>query len=108
MSSGFLFDALERQRDDTPGADIWRGNVADTVTAVTDRLMVIIPDFAGDLQFGPCRWTPRLEPVTVNLAEPGETARNTILAHIIYPQKGDDCLVAFDQNSEPWVIAYAG
>lgn len=48
---------------------------------------VTIPGFADDLRFGPCPYNPR---------GAGE------------PLRGDRCLVAFDDNGDPWVVSYEG
>lgn len=51
-------------------------------------LFVTLPDFGSDqdLEWGPCRWQSR-DATTL-------------------PAKGDQCLVLFDNNKEPWVVAW--
>ncbi len=103
MSGGYVYEHL-RGRDQEPAA--WDGTIAEGAAAVTDLVYVLIPAFAPDLQIGPCRWSPRVWPETVNLAEPGETARNVDLAEVVYPQRGDSCLVVFSEAQAPWVVEW--
>jgi hypothetical protein len=63
-----------------------RGRIATTPTNPADDLYVTIQSFDGSrAQFGPCHWAP---------AE-------------ALPERGDDCLVLFDESDEPWVIVTA-
>lgn len=63
---------------------------ADAV-AIGDLLLIIIPSFgdsdSSDLTWGPCSWAPEWGAVTL-------------------PQKGDPCLVMFDDQRVPWVIRW--
>jgi hypothetical protein len=63
------------------------GRVANTLAQPGDDLYVTVGSFDGHRQrWGPCRWAPRPEPAS-NL-----------------PQRGDDCLVVFDEHEAPWVL----
>jgi hypothetical protein len=76
---------LVRRRAHRPQAVL--GRVATTLSSPDDDLFVTIGSFDGHRQqWGPCRWAPRPEPAS-NL-----------------PQRGDDCLVIFDEHEAPWVL----
>lgn len=62
---------------------IWRGTVAADVADFADKMYVIMPDFDPHLKIGPARWQAR--------------------DAVSLPAKGDDCLVIFDNDREPWV-----
>jgi len=73
--------------DDYPEqAPLWAATFATNVSDFTALAPIIIPAFDPHLEWGPCRWQTR---DSVNL-----------------PRKGDTCIVAFDSNREPWVIAW--
>lgn len=100
--SGFLTEFLDRQRrDGTPGAEIWRGLIAAAPADVTEKVAVTLPAYEADLTFGPCRWTPRVEPHDFTVDAVTFTA-----ARVVLPAKGDSCLVGFDENDEPWILLY--
>jgi hypothetical protein len=107
--SSYVFDSLLAARDRTPGAEVWRGTIARTATfnTVNVRLPVVIPAWANSELPVECRWQPRVEPVEVDVSEGSEAAHVVELCHVVYPQKGDSCLVAFDENNEPWIIHYS-
>lgn len=65
---------------------LWRGLIAAAPTDIDQRVSVRIPDMNQDLVFPNVRWQTR-DAVTL-------------------PQRGDSCLVAFDNDHEPWVIAW--
>ena len=81
--SNYMTDAL-------PAADLsdgaWRAIVATSASDTDDKVEVVIPDFDRELRWGPCRWMQR-----------DITSR---------PERGDLCLVLFDNRNEPWVIAW--
>jgi hypothetical protein len=66
--------------------DIWRGLVNRAPVDFADRLDIRIPEMNDLLVFPDLRWMPR---------------GNTTL-----PSVGDHCLVVFDNDYEPWVIAW--
>lgn len=78
---------LRRARRGAPqGREVWYGIINTTVTEFDQRVRVIIPEFDEHLWWGPCRWQSR-DATT-------------------FPQKGDECLVIFDNRREPWIIAW--
>lgn len=103
--SGYLSDILEEQRERTPGAEIWRGQIAKTMSTVEAKVPVTIPAYAPALQLPvKCRWQPRVFPLMIN--DSGIDAEDILICRIIWPQRGDPCLVAFDENEDPWVVLY--
>lgn len=71
----------------TPAIEgLWEGVIASNPGDVGDLIEFTIPAVDADLKFGPCRWMSR---------------DATSL-----PVKGDTCLVAFDNNAAPWVVAW--
>lgn len=74
------------------------GRVAVTMNGYTDDLWVTIGSFDGHRQrWGPCRW---LNPSTVAATF---TAPEGAMWWQKLPQRGDPCLVHFDENETPWV-----
>jgi hypothetical protein len=69
-----------------PESRLWYGTVAETVTALDDDLLVILPDFDPRHLWGPCKWQSR--------------------DAVSLPSKGDECVVAFDNRNNPWVLAW--
>lgn len=78
------FRDLQDQNGETLTA--WRGVVAKTAADFTTLLPVVLPDYDPTLTWGPCRWQAR---------------DATSL-----PAKGDECLVVFDNQRRPWIIAW--
>lgn len=76
-------DLIEEEHEQHP---VWFGIIAKDAADFTALVPVILPDWDEHLQWGPCRWQ----------------ARNTI----DLPQKGDRCLVIFDNRRDPWVTAW--
>jgi hypothetical protein len=64
----------------------WFGVFSENVVAFTDLARVILPDYDTTLVWGGCRWQSR---------------DDTSL-----PQKGDECIVMFDNRNQIWVIAW--
>lgn len=62
------------------------GVIAMDATDVADLLPVILPDFDETITWGPCRWQSR---------------DATSL-----PAMGDSCLVVFDNQQNPWIVAW--
>lgn len=65
----------------------WFAVVATNADDITDEVEVIIPAFDPVLRWGPCRWTPRGDQVT-------------------FPQRGDECLIVFDNRNIPWITCW--
>ena len=90
MMGGHLYDELEQQRGGDVTLDgLFAGTIAETAATVADEVPVLLDGWDTTLQFGPCRWMPRLAPTTVNVAETGETAHNITVAEVVLPQRGD-------------------
>lgn len=51
------------------------------------EVMVTIDAYGNLYQWGPCKWMPRGDSVTL-------------------PQRGDKCLVMFDDDNTPWILAW--
>jgi hypothetical protein len=66
-------------------ASLWFGQFAVDVTDYTERAWVILPDFSPN-RIGPCRWQSR-DSATL-------------------PNRGDECLVQYDNRGLAWVIAW--
>lgn len=64
----------------------WAGVFADDVALFTDRAYVIIAAFDQQLRLGPYRWQTR-DAFTL-------------------PNRGDACLVIFDDTGDGWVVAW--
>lgn len=77
-------------RDLAPGYEsqhlTWYGIIAETATTVDQLLPVVLPDWDDTLQWGPCRWQFK--------------------DNVNFPQRGDGCLVIFDNNREPWITSW--
>lgn len=69
-----------------PMRSAWAGIVATDAASLSDMIWVILPDLDENIRIGPCRWQARDQ---VNL-----------------PQRDDDCLVIFDNDHQPWVVAW--
>lgn len=71
---------------DELGPVVLHGTVANSPATPDDDLYVTIIGFdGGRQQWGPCPWSP-----------------STAL-----PERGDDCLVLFDERQTPWVVTLA-
>lgn len=81
--SNYVDQAIKPPREVLEGA--WHGRVADTVTSADELAYVLIEDLAADVRIGPARWSA-----------PGDT----------FPNRGDHCLVIFDNNQDPWLIVW--
>lgn len=84
----------------------WAGLIATSPADVTETVEVTLPGFDATVRFGPCRWQPRVQPQTVDVAETGETAHTVTVAELVLPARGDSCLVCFDDNGDPWVAVW--
>jgi hypothetical protein len=66
--------------------DAWKGIINSNPPDFATRVTVIIPGLDPGLELGPCLWMPR--------------------DAVSLPAKGDECLVIFDNEREPWVVAW--
>lgn len=82
MSSGLYESVVVPPEPTLEGC--WRGRIARGATDMAERVWVVIPGFDDTRQIGPYRWMPR-----------DETAK---------PQRGDYCLVLFDEQQEGHVV----
>lgn len=90
-------DELIDRDTGAPGAHV--GRFTSTATALDDELHVTIAGFDGARhKWGPVEWAPRVD-------TDGD---------LVYPSKGDRCLVIFDDaeggdtgDETPWVIAWS-
>jgi hypothetical protein len=77
-------------RDLAPDVEIqhltWAGIIAESPTNFAQPITVILPEWDQHLEWGPCYWQPR-DAVTL-------------------PIKGNECLVIFDSNRAPWIVAW--
>lgn len=77
-------------RHDLPPAPVGQGAIAGyfsrNVDELLDEAFVILPTFDRNLEWGPCYWQSRDD-----FSLPGE---------------GDPCLVIFDNDRRPWVVAW--
>ena len=65
---------------------IVHARIANTPVNASDELYVTIEAFDGSrVQWGPCPWSPASA----------------------LPERGDDCLVMFDEQDTPWVMVLA-
>lgn len=81
-----MSEVYDNLPDRAPPQRIWVGKVATAATDFADRIDVTIPGTDPGLRWEDCRWQ----------------ARNTV----DLPQRGDDCLVAIDDNNEAWVVVW--
>lgn len=81
-----MSDFRDLHRDESGLPQAVYGLIAKTAADLTTLVPVIIPEFDAHLQWGPCRWQSR--------------------DSVSLPQKGDACLVVFDNRREPWIVAW--
>jgi hypothetical protein len=85
---------------------LYAGLIAETAATVADRVEVTLNGFDSTLRIGPCRWMPRLEPHTINVAQGAETTDEFTVARLVLPARGDACLVGFDDQQVPWILVW--
>jgi hypothetical protein len=80
---------MSNMADDLPGygklEGVWNAEFAQDVEDINDAAFVVMESFSPTNKIGPCRWLTR----GTNL-----------------PEKGMDCLVAFDEFENPFVISW--
>jgi hypothetical protein len=69
-----------------PFQRVWRALINQDADDLLHRLMVIIPEMDPSFEIGPCRWQSR--------------------DGVSLPTIGDECLVIFDNDNEPWIVAW--
>lgn len=67
-------------------AKLWRGVINSNPNDLSIKVDVILPDLDKNLNLVGCRWQAR--------------------DALSLPTIGDECLVAFDNNNEPWIIGW--
>ena len=65
---------------------VWRGTIAKPPSDAYGTVEVLIDAFDKTHRFGPCRWGPRDEAGL--------------------PERGDICIVVFDEQNRPYVIGW--
>jgi hypothetical protein len=65
----------------------WSAIIATDAAGVTSSVMVVIPRYHPQLRWGPCRWMPRGDSVTL-------------------PTRGDEAIVMFDDTNTPFIVAW--
>lgn len=65
---------------------VWRGTIAKAPVDEYGTVEVLIDAYDGVHRFGPCRWGPR---------DPNGL-----------PERGDTCIVVFDEQNRPYVIGW--
>jgi hypothetical protein len=103
-----LHEEIQRDRGarDVSLDGLYAGTIAETAALVTDQVPVLLDAFDPMLQFGPCRWMPRLEPQVIDVAQGAEATDNFTVARLVLPARGDRCLVGFDDQQVPWILAW--
>lgn len=78
-----LFDRIPQK----PGLPkVWAGTIISNPTHFSDLIEFVITDIDPTLKLGPSRWQAR--------------------DAVSLPASGDDCLVIFDNDNEPWIVAW--
>lgn len=114
MSSQLYDDA---RRLASPMSRIWRGvfNSSHVDHADQKKLAkVIMLDVAKTLVISGVPWAPRVTELEINLAEPAygaplepvEPERLLKVAIAEWPRAGNSCLIAFDNQRQPWVVTW--
>lgn len=79
-----LFRNTERDALERPAAV--KGTIASEPATAAERVYVTVEAFdGGENRHGPCAWTPR---------------------GALLPEAGDEALVVFDEQGDPWVVAW--
>ena len=79
-------DFRDHLPDVPEGRIVWYATIAKDATDLSDLLPVVIPEYDPALEWGPCRWQAR--------------------DAVSLPNKGDRCLVIFDNRNQPWITAW--
>ena len=97
-------DALiaEARTKSTPAG--YRGRIA-TSPDDSGQVTVTVSALAGRHRLGPCPVMPRVHYVDHEVVVDDEPAIEQVLEPL-WPQRGDLCLVIFDDQERPWVVAW--
>jgi hypothetical protein len=79
-------EILKRPRDKASYNGAFSGVISTDAADELDPVMVIVAAIDGTIEYGPAPWQPRSDAVL--------------------PQRGDDCLIVFDNERIPFVIAW--
>lgn len=82
---GAMYDDIYEEAGSHAFEGVWAATIAHTVGSMSAMAYVTIPAF-GDEEWGPCRWQSRDSSTK--------------------PQAGDPCVVVFDSDRQPWVVAW--
>jgi hypothetical protein len=74
------------------GPVVWNAVFAEDADDANSELMIKIPDYDDDQQFGPVRFVP--QPLTTG--------------GILLPTRGDWCLVTFDEDDNAQLVTWKG
>lgn len=77
---------VARERSRRQG-NSYKGRIAEDAAAADDEVTVIVPNYSGEHRHGPCRF-----PLSNGAG--------------VLPVRGDDCLVAFDEDEDPWIVVW--
>lgn len=91
-----------------PMQRVWQGEFATTPASVSQLVDIILPDFTRTLRFKKCRWTPRVETITLPTTPAGTPTHthNVTVAELLLPKRGDPCLCVFDNARQLWVVMW--
>lgn len=86
--SSYLFDEIQAERalTDPPVGGLWAALISQGATGPGAQIHVTIPDLDANAVFVPVWWLPIAD---------------------LLPARGDACLVAIDNQSNVWVIAWS-
>lgn len=114
MSSAWIKEFTKP--DILEGRTCWFGTIARDITALDEKAWVVLPEWHSELQAGPCFWEPRSVPITPTLntaitsatlvGDLASAVSAAFAASVIFPQRGNRCLVQFDNRKQPWIIAW--
>ncbi len=91
---------------------IWQAVIATDADGPNEMVEVIIRAFDPKLRWGPCRWMPRVRVETTVVSEDPDTQGDVEPLHEIgllypvYPKRGDDALVVYDNDRQLWIVCW--
>jgi hypothetical protein len=77
---------LDTRQPANPFGQVYHGKVSRAPTLLSDLIGVTVPDIHPDLLFNNVNWQSR--------------------DNVTLPAVGDDCVVIFDNNRQPWVVTW--
>lgn len=81
-----MSDTAKRREVGRRKGNVYTGMIAEDANDFDDAIDVVVKDYSDKFRHGPCRF-PRCNGATL-------------------PLRGDDCLVAFDENDDPWIVVW--